>query len=94
MDNLVFVSNTAGRFPNTKVISEYLVEQTLQVFANTKHALNAVKSSLADVVMFCLFIQNPKDTMTVLEIFSKKFKGVDLVTNVSCPPLNFIIYKV
>lgn len=94
VDNLIFVSNTAGRNPDTKEISNDLKEQTLQVFANIERALNAVESSLADVVMTRVFIQDPKDAMAVMEIFGEKFKGVDPATTVSCPPLSSSTYKV
>lgn len=94
VDNLIFVSNTAGRNPDTKEIPEDLEEQTLQVFANIERALNAVESSLADVVMTRVFIQDPKDAMVVMGIFGEKFKGVDPATTVSCPPLSSNTYKV
>lgn len=94
VDNLIFVSNTAGRCPDTKKISEDLEEQTLQVFANIERALNAVESSLSDVVMTRVFIQDPKDAMVVMGIFGEKFKGVDPATTVSCPPLSSNAYKV
>lgn len=94
VDNLIFVSNTAGRHPDTKEIPDDLREQTLQVFANIERALNAVESSLADVVMTRVFIQDPKDAMAVMEIFGEKFKGVDPATTVSCPPLSSSTYKV
>ena len=94
VDNLIFVSNTAGRCPDTKVIPDDLEEQTLQVFANIERALKAVESSLADVVMTRVFIQDPKDAMVVMGIFGEKFKGVDPATTVSCPPLSSNSYKV
>jgi len=94
VDNLIFVSNTAGRHPETKEIAEDLAEQTHQVFANIERALNAVDSSLADVVMTRVFIQDPKDAMVVMGIFGEKFKGVDPATTVSCPPLSSSVYKV
>ncbi len=39
VDNLIFVSNTAGRNPQTKQIPADLTEQTLQVLANIETAL-------------------------------------------------------
>ena len=94
VDNLIFVSNTAGRCPVSKEIPDDLVEQTLQVFANIERALNAVESSLADVVMTRVYIKDPKDTPAVMGVFGEKFKGVDPATTVSCPPLSSSIYKV
>lgn len=94
VDNLIFVSNTAGRCPETKEIAEDLETQTRQVFANIEHALNAVDASLADVVSTRVFIPNPKEAMTVMTIFGEKFKGVDPATTVSCAPLSSDTYKV
>jgi enamine deaminase RidA (YjgF/YER057c/UK114 family) len=50
VDNWIYVSNTAGRNPQTKLIPEDILEQTHQVFANIETALAAVDASLADVV--------------------------------------------
>jgi len=50
VDNWIYVSNTAGRNPQTKLIPEDILEQTHQVFANIEAALAAVDASLADVV--------------------------------------------
>lgn len=94
VDNWIFVSNTAGRCPESKEIPDDLKEQTLQVFANIERALKAVDASLADVVMSRVFIQDPKNTMDIMEIVGEKFRGVDPATTVSCPPLGSDIYKV
>ena len=79
VDNWIFVSNTAGRNPETKEIPEDVLEQTHQVFSNVEAALKAVGASLADVVMSRVFIQNPADTQAVM--------------TVTCPPLGSTIYK-
>lgn len=94
VDNWIFVSNTAGRNPETQEFPEDLREQTLQVFTNIERALKAVGSSLQDVVMSRVFIQDPKNTMDVMEIVGEKFRGVDPATTVSCPPLGSDVYKV
>ncbi|WP_336145631.1 Rid family hydrolase, partial [Klebsiella pneumoniae] len=62
VDNLIFVSNTAGRNPVTQEIPEDAAEQTEQVLANIERALSAVDASLGDVVASRIFIQNPADT--------------------------------
>ncbi|MCG2574062.1 Rid family hydrolase [Acinetobacter sp. ME22] len=93
VDNWIFVSNTAGRNPQTKEISEDLTEQTLQVFANVEQALAAVNSSLADVVFSRVFIQDPADTETVMGIVGEKFRGINPATTVTCPPLGSTVYK-
>lgn len=94
VDNWIYVSNTAGRNPQTKEIAEDLAEQTHQVFANIEAALAAVDSSLADVVCSRVFIQDPKDVATVMTIVGEKFRGVDPASTVTCPPLGSTVYKV
>lgn len=93
VDNWIFVSNTAGRNPDTKEIPDDVLEQTHQVFSNVEAALKAVGSSLADVVMSRVFIQNPADTQAVMTLIGDKFRGVDPATTVTCPPLGSTIYK-
>lgn len=94
IDNWIYVSNTAGRNPKTKEISEDVVEQTNQVFANIEAALVSVGANLTDVVMSRVFIQNPEDTPQVMDLIGKKFKGINPATTVICPPLGSTIYKV
>lgn len=94
VDNWIYVSNTAGRNPETKLISEDVLEQTEQVFANIEAALSAVDASLADVVMSRVFIQDPADTAIVMDYIGQKFKGINPATTVTCPPLGSQIYKV
>lgn len=94
VDNWIYVSNTAGRNPETKLISEDVLEQTQQVFDNIEAALTAVGSSLADVVMSRVFIQDPADTPVVMDFIGQKFKGINPATTVTCPPLGSQIYKV
>lgn len=90
----IFVSNTAGRNPDTKEISDDLAEQTHQVFANIEAALAAVDASLADVVCSRVFIQNPQDVPGVMTIVGEKFRGIDPASTVTCPPLGSTVYKV
>lgn len=93
VDNWIYVSNTAGRNPETKQISEDVIEQTHQVFANIEKALAAVNSSLADVVFSRVFIQEPSDTPTIMDIVGQKFRGINPATTVTCPPLGSNVYK-
>ncbi|RDL45611.1 RidA family protein [Marinomonas piezotolerans] len=94
VDNWIYVSNTAGRNPETKEIPEDIIEQTEQVFKNIEAALASVDSSLGDVVMSRVFIQNPEDTHAVMTFIGSKFKGIDPATTVTCPPLGSTVYKV
>lgn len=93
VDNWIFVSNTAGRNPETKEIPDDVLEQTHQVFSNVEAALKNVGASLADVVMSRVFIQDPADTQAVMTLIGEKFRGVDPATTVTCPPLGSTIYK-
>ncbi|MDC0610295.1 RidA family protein [Vibrio sp.] len=94
VDNWIFVSNTAGRNPETNEMPTDVFEQTDQVFKNIERALASVDSSLADVVTSKVFIQDPKDVPAVMEYIGGKFKGIDPATTVTCPPLGSTIYKV
>lgn len=94
VDNWIYVSNTAGRNPQTKEIAEDLTEQTHQVFANIEAALAAVDASLADVVCSRVFIQNPADVPQVMNIIGEKFRGIDPACTATCPPLGSTVYKV
>ncbi len=94
VDNWIFVSNTAGRDPETNEMPDDVFEQTDQVFKNIERALAAVDSSLADVVTSKVFIQNPEDFSAVMEHIGSKFRGIDPTTTVTCPPLGSSIYKV
>lgn len=94
VDNLIFVSNTAGRNPVTLEIPEDAVEQTEQAMANIERALQAVDASLGDVVAARIFIQNPSDTVAVMTKFGERFRGVDPAMTLTCPPLSSEVYKV
>ncbi|MBD5770895.1 Rid family hydrolase [Marinomonas colpomeniae] len=94
IDNWIYVSNTAGRNPETKEIPNDVIEQTEQVFRNIESALTAVDASLEDVVMSRVFIQDPADTNMVMEYIGSRFHGIDPATTVTCPPLGSTVYKV
>ncbi len=87
VDNWIFVSNTAGRNPFTKIIPTDITEQTRQVFDNIEAALVGAKSCLADVIAARVYIYDPKNTDAVMQIFAEKFaETVPTLTSV-CPPL-------
>ena len=90
----IFVSNTAGRNPDTQEIPEDVTEQTRQMFTNVERALASIGASLADVVVSRVFIQDPADTMAVMTIVGEKFHGIDPASTVTCPPLGSTVYKV
>lgn len=90
----ILLSNTAGRNPETQEIPEDLLEQTHQVFANIERALKAVGSGLADVVQTRVHLKSPEDAYAVMEVHGEKFRGIDPVTTVTCPPMASDAYKV
>ena len=94
VDNWIYVSNTAGRNPDTKEIPDDAIEQTKQVFRVIETALASVDSTLADVVMSRVFIQSPEDVHSVMEFIGTQFKGINPATTVTCPPLGSMTYKV
>jgi 2-iminobutanoate/2-iminopropanoate deaminase len=94
VDNLIFVSLTAGRNPQTKKIPEDLTEQTLQVLANIEAALAAVGASLADAVAARVFIQFPPDVDTIMAAYAQKMRGINPTLTLTCPPLGSTEYKV
>lgn len=93
VDNWIFVSNTAGRNPDTREIPDDVGEQTLQVFANIERALKGAGASLADVISARVFVQDPADSDVVMKIFSEKFRGIDPTLTATCPALGSKIYK-
>lgn len=94
VDNLIFVSNTAGRNPRTKTIPEDLTAQTLQVLANIETALAAVDASLADVVAARVFVQFPQDVETVMTAYGEKMRGINPTLTMTCPALGAPEYRV
>lgn len=94
VDNLIFVSNTAGRNPRTKQIPEDLTEQTLQVLANIEGALASVGATLADVVAARVFVQFPKDIDVIMAAYAQKMRGINPTLTMTCPALGSAEYKV
>ncbi|WP_339760329.1 Rid family hydrolase [uncultured Hoeflea sp.] len=94
VDNLIFVSNTAGRNPKTKLIPEDLAEQTLQVLANIETALKAVGSCLEDVVRARVFVQFTDDIDAIMTAYGQRMRGINPALTMTCPPLGSTEYKV
>lgn len=94
VENWIYVSNTAGRNPETKLIPEEITAQTLQVFANIESALSAIDASLKDVVFSRVYVPNPEEVPAVVAVLAEKFKGINPATTVTCAPLAAPIYKV
>lgn len=83
----IFTSNTAGRNPRTKMMSDLAHEQATQAFDNIDAALKAVGSSLADVIRSRVTIPDPSDVASVMAVVGDRFRGIDPVSTVTCAPL-------
>ena len=94
IDNMIFVSLTAGRNPQTKLIPTDLTEQTLQVLANIETALQSVGASLADVVASRVFVQFPEDIDVIMAAYADKMRGIDPTLTLTSPTLGSPEYKV
>ena len=94
VDDLIFVSNTAGRNPRTKLIPEDLTEQTNQVLDNISAALASVDAVLEDVVSARVFVQFPEDVETVMTAYGRRMRGINPTLTMTCPPLGSTQYKV
>lgn len=94
VDNMIFVSNTAGRNPRTKLIPEDLTEQTNQVLDNLSAALASVDAVLEDVVCARVFVQFPEDVDTVMTAYGQRMRGINPTLTMTCPPLGSTQYKV
>jgi len=94
VDNMIFVSNTAGRNPATKLIPEDLTEQTNQVLDNLSSALKSVDAGLGDVVSARVFVQFPEDVETVMTAYGLRMRGINPTLTMTCPPLGSTQYKV
>ncbi len=92
--DMIFVSNTAGRHPETKEMPETLEGQLNQVLANIDRALVAVGSGLADLVNLQVFVPDPADGDAVGAILGERFRGIDPACTMICSPLGSPIYKV
>lgn len=94
VDNMIFVSNTAGRNPATKLIPTDLGEQTIQVLENIDTALKAVGANLADVVAARVFVQFPDDIDAVMTVYADRMRGINPTLTLTCPPLGSPEYRV
>ncbi len=90
----IFVSNTAGRDPETKVLADDPVAQTNQALDNIERALQALGASLEDVVKACIFIQNRSDVYPIMDAYGARMKGIDPALTMFTPPLSSDDYRV
>ncbi|MEJ8566992.1 RidA family protein [Elongatibacter sediminis] len=91
--NHIYVSNTAGRNPETGEMPEDVTAQSLQAIANIERALIAAGSSLSDIVAIRVFVPNPADADAVGKVLGDKFRGIDPACTLTCSPLASDIFK-
>lgn len=89
----IYISNTAGRHPETKFMSEDVTEQSLQAIDNIERALTAVGSCLADIVAIRVFVPDPADADAIGTVLGNKFRGIDPACTLTCTPLASEAYK-
>lgn len=94
VDNLIFVSNTAGRNPRTKELPADPAEQALQALCNIEAALASVDAVLEDVIAARVFVQFPEDVETVMTAYGNRMRGINPTLTMTCPPLGSTQYKV
>lgn len=89
VDNWVFVSNTSGRDYDKQWMSDTVEGQTNQAIDNITNALEAVGSSLSDVVRRVITIPNPEQAPEVMAIVGERFgkAKVNAANTVLCSPL-------
>jgi len=93
IDNLIFVSNTAGRDPATGEMPESFKEQAEQALANIETALKAVGATLGDIVSYRAYAPNSDDLKEAAEILGAVFRGIDPCCTMTCSPLAAPYYK-
>ena len=94
VDDLIFVSNTAGRNPETKEISPDPVDQLNQALDNIQRTLQALESSLDDVVRSRIFIQFREDVYPIMDAYGLRMRGIEPALTMFTPPLASDEYRV
>lgn len=94
VDNMIFVSNTAGRNPRTKEMPEDLAEQMNQVLDNIAGALASVDAVLEDIVSARVYVQFPEHIDTIMGAYAERMRGINPALTMTCPPLGSTLYKV
>ena len=93
VDNFIFVSNTAGRDPETGEMPESFKEQAENTIAMIERSLKAVGSCLEDIVSYKAYAPNPEDLKEAAEVLGASFRGIDPCCTMTCSPLAAPYYK-
>lgn len=87
VDDWVFVANTSGTHYESGYLGETGLEQVKQAFQNVETILASVGATLADVVRANVFIPHVEDRRPCMLYFHDKFKDINPVMTLTCPPL-------
>lgn len=87
IDNWVFVSNTSGRDYDKQEMADTVEGQTNQALDNISRSLEAVGSSIDDVVRRVVTIPNPDHAAEVMRIVGERFRNASSTNTVICSPL-------
>ena len=90
----VFVSNTSGRDYEKQQMSNTVEGQTNQALDNVAGALEAVGSSLDDVVRRVVTIPQAENAPEVMRIVGERFRNASATNTVICSPLGGAEYLV
>jgi enamine deaminase RidA (YjgF/YER057c/UK114 family) len=90
----VFVSNTSGRNYDKQQMPDTVEGQTTQALDNISRALEAVGSSLDEVVRRVVTIPNAENAPEVMRIVGERFRNASATNTVTCSPLGGSDYLV
>ena len=85
--DLILVSNTAGLDYVTRVMAPDAASQARQCLATISAAMEAVGSSLRDVVQVRVFVPDPQDWDAVIVVLGEAFRGIDPASTFTASPL-------
>ena len=93
VDNFVFISNTAGRNPETGEMPDSFKEQAEFAIATIERSLKAVGSCIEDIVSYRAYAPNPDDLKEAAEVLGATFRGIDPCCTMTCSRLAAPYYK-
>lgn len=94
VDNLIFVSLTGGRNPETKIMPTDPAEQTHQVLANIEGALRSIGACLEDVVAARVYIPYAEDIDPVMAVYADRMRHINPTLTLTSSPLAMAEFKV
>lgn len=84
---MVFGANTAGVDYKTREISPDVAVQARRALQTIEGALEAVGSSLSDVVRIITHVPDRANMEAVAKVLGEVFKGIDPAATTACTPL-------